>query len=91
MLERENDLTTDVLTEVHRRKVDEYAGVLAGERPMVPALRAILPQTESEAALAAQLEPLVPLADEVSFYNYGFMALQTLDWIGAVTERGERA
>lgn len=67
--------------ELHRRKVAEYVGVLGGERPIVPALRAILPQTDSAAALARQLAPLREHASEVSFYNAGFMAEPMLDWV----------
>jgi hypothetical protein len=72
--------------EVHACKVEEYVAVVAGERPIVPALRAILPQTESQDGLRAQVAPLAAHASELSFYNYGFMALQTLDWIGRATD-----
>lgn len=66
---------------VLRQKVEEYAGVLAGERPQVPAIRAILPQTDSRGSLARQVEIAAPHASGISFYNYGFMSLETLDWI----------
>lgn len=71
--------------EVHSRKVEQYVGLLAGERPMVAAIRAILPQTASEEDLRRQLKPLVPHTTGFSFYNYGFMPLPTLEWIGAAT------
>jgi hypothetical protein len=67
--------------QVHSTKVQEYSAVLARERPMVAAIRAILPQTGSREQLAAQLEPLLPHAAGFSFYNYGFLPLPTLDWI----------
>lgn len=69
---------------VHERKRDEYLAVLGGERPMLPAIRAILPQTDSEERLREQVEALAPHAVGFSFYNYGFMALPSLDWVGAV-------
>lgn len=73
--------------EAHRAKVTQYLDVLAGEKPMVPAIRAILPQTPSREQLIGQLEPLVPHAAGFSFYNYGFMPLRTLDWIRDALER----
>jgi hypothetical protein len=71
--------------DVHRAKVEEYVGLLDGAVPMVAALRAILPQTSSADDLLAQVRPLAPHAAGLSFYNYGFMALQTLDWIATAT------
>lgn len=71
--------------ELHRRKVAEYAALVAGERPIVPALRAILPQTASEQRLREQLEPLRGIAAEASFYNYGFLPLPVLDWVRRAT------
>jgi hypothetical protein len=67
--------------DVHRAKIDQYLSVLNGQKPMHAAVRAIVPQIESEAELKAQLEPLGPHVKGVSFYNYGFMALPVLDWI----------
>ena len=67
--------------DVHLAKIDEYLGVLQNEKPMHAALRAILPQIASPEQLRAQLEPLGPHVEGVSFYNYGFMALPVLDWI----------
>ena len=66
---------------VHREKVTQYLEMLGGERPMYPAIRAILPQTASFDDLWTQLEPLARHVAGFSFYNYGFMALSTLDWI----------
>lgn len=71
--------------EIHRQKVEQYVELLAHEKPMIAALRAILPQTDSEDSLRNQLKPLAPHAAGFSFYNYGFMPLPTLDWIGTVT------
>jgi hypothetical protein len=73
--------------DLHRQKAEQYVELLAGEKPMVPAIRAILPQTASEEDLRRQLEPLAPHASGFSFYNYGFMPLPTLDWIGAATRQ----
>lgn len=66
---------------VHRAKIEQYLGVLQNEKPMVPAIRAILPQTTSEQSLVDQLAPLAPHAAGFTFYNYGFLPLPTLDWI----------
>ncbi len=75
-------------------KADEYLQVLGGERPMIPALRAILPQTASAERLAEQVLAVAAGAAGFSFYNYGFMPLTTLDWIrdavAAVPEAGAR-
>ncbi|TCJ15625.1 hypothetical protein E0L93_12455 [Rubrobacter taiwanensis] len=68
---------------LHRQKVRQYVELLAGEKPMVAAIRAILPQTDSEESLRRQLEPLAPHAAGFSFYNYGFMPLPALDWIAS--------
>jgi hypothetical protein len=73
--------------ETHRQKVEEYVGLLVGEKPMVAAIRAILPQTDSEERLRQQLEPLARHVAGFSFYNYGFMPLPALDWIEAATRR----
>jgi hypothetical protein len=67
--------------QLHLRKADHYRELLQGELPMLPAIRAILPQTPSAAALRDQVLPLAPHAAGFSFYNYGFMAPQVLDWI----------
>lgn len=67
--------------ELHRSKASQYVGILAGQRPMIPAIRAILPQTGSRERLIEQLTPLAPHAAGFSFYNYGFMPLPALGWI----------
>ncbi len=72
--------------DLHAEKVRAYLELLDGRMPLHPAIRAILPQTGSPAALAAQLAPLAGHIDGISFYNYGFMARQTLDWIGDALE-----
>jgi hypothetical protein len=46
-----------------------------------PAVRAILPQVASLENLKMHLAPLDGKVDGISFYNYGFMANQTIDWI----------
>ncbi|MBI3975918.1 MAG: hypothetical protein HY334_05965, partial [Armatimonadetes bacterium] len=77
--------------EMHRAKVRQYLDVLAGERPMVPAIRAILPQTPSYEQLMGQVEPLAAHAAGFSFYNYGFMPLMALDWIRRALETAGHA
>jgi hypothetical protein len=67
--------------EVHRRKFAQYRALLGGEKPMLPAIRAILPQTPSREALRDQVLALTSDAAGFSFYNYGFMAPQVLDWL----------
>ena len=67
--------------EILRQKIAEYASVLAGEKPQVPAIRAILPQTSGRDSLAHQVRSTAPHASGFTFYNYGFMPLETLDWI----------
>lgn len=71
--------------DVHKKKVDEYVALLAGRRPLHGAIRAILPQTASADDLAEQVRPLSGRASGLSFYNYGFMARQALDWIRSAT------
>lgn len=66
---------------VHEAKAAEYRRLVAGERPVMAALRAILPQTDSAERLAEQVRALAPDVAGLSFYNYGFMPLSTLDWI----------
>lgn len=74
--------------DVHHDKVATYLDLIADTDLAVhPAIRAILPQTPSPEQLQAQLEPLSGRVDGVSFYNYGFMARQTLDWIGDAVDR----
>lgn len=69
----------DVLAE----RMATYDRVIAGEVTQIPAIRAIMPQTNSAEALAAQLAPVATVASGYTFYNYSFMPLLTLDWIAA--------
>jgi uncharacterized lipoprotein YddW (UPF0748 family) len=62
-------------------RVAEYARLIGGDIRLVPAIRAILPQTTGPDGLARQLAAVAPLASGFTFYNYSFMALPTLDWI----------
>ena len=48
---------------------------------VVPTLRAIAPQVDGPASLDAQVAAVSGLGDGMSFYNYSFMRLETLDWI----------
>lgn len=68
--------------EVIKNKVNEYLALLANsDVDISPAIRAILPQVGSLETLNDHLSPLSGRVDGVSFYNYGFMAKQTLGWI----------
>ena len=74
--------------EVFRQKVDEYVGVLnklPKQIDMIPALRAILPQVGSSEDLKFQVDCLKPHSKGMTFYNYGFMAYETLKWIADTT------
>ncbi len=62
-------------------KVSAYDSLLQGKACLVPAIRAILPQTDSLGSLARQLALVAPLSSGFTFYNYSFMPLGTLDWI----------
>lgn len=68
------------------QQLELYRRMVGDRVPMVPAIRAILPETPSEERLMEQLRPLAPYVEEFTFYNYGIMALQTLDWIGRATK-----
>ncbi len=60
--------------------------MLAGEKRQVPAVRAITPQTTSRESLLEQVAQCAPHAGGFTFYNYGFMPLETLDWIREAIE-----
>ena len=63
-------------------KMAEYRTKTPAEWPVRPIMRAIPPQTHSEEGLTEQM--LACAQSDISgygFYNYGFMRLQTLDWI----------
>lgn len=75
--------------EVLRSKVDEYVNTLnkvSQKIDVVPAIRAILPQVGSQESLQNQVDCLRPYSAGMTFYNYGFMAYETLDWIANVTK-----
>ena len=70
--------------EVFRQKVDKYVDILnklPKKIDMVPALRAILPQVGTLEDLSFQVNYLKPYSKGLTFYNYGFMAYETLEWI----------
>ena len=67
--------------DAHASSVDEYLRAAPPETPIHGAIRAILPQVSSSASLESYLAPMQGLVDGLSFYNYGFMARQTMDWI----------
>jgi len=71
--------------EVLKAKVAEYFGVIAKlSKPVeiVPAIRAILPQVGSQEDLRVQISCLRDRCSSFTFYNYGFMAYEVLEWIG---------
>ena len=68
-------------SDAHANSVDEYLRAAPAETAIHGAIRAILPQVSSPASLDSYLDPLQGRVDGLSFYNYGFMARQTLDWI----------
>lgn len=74
--------------QLFQQKVDEYVGVLSKlprQPDMIPAVRAILPQVGSLKDLTRQVDYLKPHSKGMTFYNYGFMAYKTLDWISEAT------
>lgn len=62
-------------------RVADYGRLVGDDIRLVPAIRAILPQTSGPDGLARQLAAVAPLASGFTFYNYSFMALPTLGWI----------
>jgi len=69
---------------IFQQKVDEYLMVLRKlprQIDMIPAVRAVLPQVSSLKDLTGQVNYLKPHSKGITFYNYGFMAYKTLDWI----------
>jgi hypothetical protein len=67
-----------------REAMEAYLGLAPPEIPVFPAIRAIPPQVVSEGDLRAKLEACQPgSVAGFSFYNYGFMRYNTLDWIRA--------
>jgi hypothetical protein len=76
--------------ELNAQKIEEYARVLAGAKPQIPAIRAISPQTTSKSSLLEQVAQCAPHTSGFTFYNYGFMPLETLDWIREAIEAQPR-
>jgi hypothetical protein len=66
---------------VMAERIATYDRLVGGGCRLVPAIRAILPQTEGPEGLARQLALVAPVAAGFTFYNYSFMPLPTLDWI----------
>jgi len=64
-------------------RVATYDRLIGAQCRLVPAIRAILPQTHNPEGLDQQLGAVAALASGFTFYNYSFMALPTLDWIRA--------
>jgi len=64
-------------------RIATYRATVGPDMTLVPALRAVLPQTPDAASLAAQTAAVSAGASGVSYYNYSFMTLPTLDWIRA--------
>ena len=69
------------------REVAEYQKVLAPGRRLEVVSRPMLPDAASSDALAAKLAVLERLGvDDVAFYHYGFMRLESLHWIARALE-----
>lgn len=65
----------------------EYRRLVPEGAALMPALRAIRPQTETREALVAGVRACREAgASALSFYNYGFMRLETLEWIREALE-----
>jgi hypothetical protein len=69
--------------QVLKSRVAAYNEVVGDRVRQVPAIRAILPQTDGPQGLADQLAATKANASGFTFYNYSFMALRSLDWIRA--------
>lgn len=67
--------------EMIKSKFKIYKEIIRDEKKMIPAIRAILPQTTNEENLIQQLEVFSFYSHGFSFYNYSFMNLENLDWI----------
>src|SRR5919199_510692 len=64
------------------REVGAYQRVLPVGRSLEALLRPMLPDAESPRVLAAKITSLRQMGvRDVSFYHYGFMRLESLDWI----------
>jgi hypothetical protein len=65
-----------------RGEVEAYRQQLAPGTRLEVLLRPMAPDVDSAVALAARLETLRGLnIEDVAFYHYGFMRLESLDWI----------
>jgi hypothetical protein len=64
------------------REVGAYQRVLPVGRSLEALLRPMLPDAESPRVLAAKITSLRQMGvRDISFYHYGFMRLESLDWI----------
>jgi hypothetical protein len=64
-----------------------YRLLVPQDAALMPVLRVIRPQTESKAVLVEAVRRLRAAGvTQVSFYNYGFMRLETLGWIREALE-----
>lgn len=77
--------------EILKTAVARYNEVVGDDIAQVPAIRAVLPQTESASGLSSQLAATQGRASGFTFYNYSFMALETLDWIRSGLHRNAPA
>ena len=66
------------------REVDAYCRAVASPHALEVLLRPMLPDVQSPEALGRKIVSLRRAAiTDISFYHYGFMRLESLDWIGA--------
>jgi hypothetical protein len=74
------------------REVTPYRDIVPPNRRLEVLLRPMIPDVTSPAELAAKVEAVRALGDvDLSFYHYGFMRLESLDWIRAALARGEQS
>lgn len=64
------------------REVTAYLDLVPAGRQLEVVLRPMVPDVDSPAALAAKIATLRRLGvADIAFYHYGFMRLESLDWI----------
>ena len=67
--------------EINKSKHSIYTSIIDNQKPIIPAVRSILPQTPDAKSLLDQLNMLALESSGYNFYNYSFMNFETLDWI----------
>lgn len=70
--------------QANRDSIDSYLATVPHGIQVHPAIRAILPQVNSAAALQEIVAPMQGRVDGLSFYNYGFIGEPAFEWVGQV-------